>query len=412
MGSASFSLSSFNMKWSGTSLALSNLRAVVIAIVVAVHSVLAYLDYATAPSGQFDEPPYRWLVTPIVDDHRWMGFDLFCAWQDVYLMALLFFLSGCFVWPSVERKGSWRFLRDRLVRIGIPLSFAVAFLMPVALFPVYLRTGADPSMSGYWQAWRKLPFWPCGPQWFLGVLLTLNIVAAAIYRFPRGAGVHRGRFFGWMVQSPIRFVLVVTIASTCVYVPLALAFTPWAWVSFGAFSFQLSRPLHYAVYFFAGVSAGAAGLHVGLFETDGVLARHWRAWFVTAGISFMVWISLTALLMSSGNAAPFSLQILNDVAFGLSCATSCFFLLALFLRFGRYHAWWSDSLSKHAYGIYVAHYVFVVWAQYMLLGTDINALVKAAIVFAITLCASWLVSAGISSAWNSYQSNQIEMRAR
>src|SRR6478609_2610043 len=133
------------MTRSGTSLALSNLRALVIVIVVAVHSVLAYLDYATAPSGQLDDPPYRWLVTPIVDNHRWIGFDLFCAWQDVYLMSLLFFLSGCFVWKSLERKGSWPFLRDRLIRIGMPLAFAVVFLMPLALFPVYLRTGAAPA---------------------------------------------------------------------------------------------------------------------------------------------------------------------------------------------------------------------------------------------------------------------------
>jgi Acyltransferase family len=114
-----------------------------------------------------------------VDTQRWLGFDLFCAWQDVYLMSLRFFLSGCFVWTSLERKGRWRFLRERLVRIGIPLAIAVAFLMPVALFPVYLRTAADPTLTGYWHAWRNLPFWPCGPQWFLGVLLMLNIVAAA-----------------------------------------------------------------------------------------------------------------------------------------------------------------------------------------------------------------------------------------
>jgi hypothetical protein len=341
-----------------------------------------------------------------------LGFDLFCAWQDVYLMALLFFLSGCFVWPSLERKGSWQFLRDRLIRIGIPLFFAVAVLMPVALFPVYLRTAADPSLSGYWEAWRKLPFWPCGPQWFLGVLLTLNIVAVAIYRFTRDVDVHQRRFFAWVAQNPIKFVVVVTIGSMWGYVPLALAFTPWAWVSLGPFSFQLSRPLHYAVYFFAGICAGAAGIDGGILETNGVLARHWRAWFVSAGISFMVWISLTALLMSNGSGAPFGLQILNDVALGLSCSTSCFFLLALFLRFGQYCVWWSDSLSKHAYGIYVAHYVFVVWAQYMLLDADISAPVKAAVVFAITLCASWLASAGVSSAWSNYRNNPINLRAR
>jgi glucans biosynthesis protein C len=242
------------MKWSGTSLALSNLRALVIVVVVAVHSVLAYLDFATAPSSQLNEPPYRWLVTPIVDNHRWIGFDFFCAWQDVYLMSLLFFLSGCFVWRSLERKGTWGFLRDRFTRIGLPLAFAVAFLMPLALFPVYLRTGAAPSLSGYWRVWRRLPFWPCGPQWFLGVLLSFNVLVAMMHRFAPSARLWLGALSNWMAKNPVLFVACVTFASTIVYVPLALIFTPWAWISFGPFSFQT---MHYAVYFFAGLGAGA-----------------------------------------------------------------------------------------------------------------------------------------------------------
>src|SRR5262249_19698468 len=121
---------------SRTSLALSNLRAFVILIVLGFHSVLAYLDSLPAEPRAFEVPPYAWQASPIVDSKRWFGFDLFCAWHDVYLMSLMFFLSGLFVWPSLARKGSWPFLRDRLLRLGLPLVLAVALLMPVALYPV------------------------------------------------------------------------------------------------------------------------------------------------------------------------------------------------------------------------------------------------------------------------------------
>ena len=80
----------------GSSLALANLRALVIVIVVAFHSVLAYLGSLRAAAFNFDAPPYEWRAFPIVDSHRWFGFDLFCAWQDTYLMALMFFLSALF----------------------------------------------------------------------------------------------------------------------------------------------------------------------------------------------------------------------------------------------------------------------------------------------------------------------------
>ena len=388
-------------------MALSNLRALVIMIVVAVHSVLAYLDYATAPSGQLNEPPYRWLVTPIVDSHRWLGFDLFCAWQDVYLMSLLFFLSGCFVWRSLERKGAWGFIRDRFIRIGLPLAFAVAFLMPLALFPVYLRTGGEHSLSDYWQVWRSLPFWPCGPQWFLGVLLTFNILAGFVHRFAPAARLWLGAFSNWMSKNPVLFIAGLTVLSVIAYVPLALVFTPWAWISFGPFSFQLSRPIHYAVYFFAGLAAGALGLSGGLLATDGALAKRWSVWLLVALISFSTWIALTALIMPDAANESLGIQILDDIAFAVSCATSCFFMLAVFLRFGQYRAWWSDSLSEHAYGIYVAHYVFVVWLQYILLGVETIAFIKGAIVFALSLGASWLASAGAAGLWSRLRTAQV-----
>src|SRR5512138_286281 len=103
-------------------LALNNLRIAIIIIVVAVHAVMAYLGSSPASSFQFDDPPYRWRSIPIVDPERWFGFDLFCGFQDISLITLLFFLSGLFVWPSLERRGSRLFLRERVLRIGVPFA--------------------------------------------------------------------------------------------------------------------------------------------------------------------------------------------------------------------------------------------------------------------------------------------------
>jgi hypothetical protein len=85
---------------SQANLALSNLRGIVIVIVLAFHSSLAYLASVPTQSTRFDQAPYTWQAFPIVDTHRWIGFDVFCAWQDVSLMALMFFLSGLFVAPG------------------------------------------------------------------------------------------------------------------------------------------------------------------------------------------------------------------------------------------------------------------------------------------------------------------------
>src|SRR3954463_7514871 len=116
---------------SRTSVALSNLRAVVIVIVVAFHSVLPYLATLPAEPYRFDVPPYQWLAFPIIDGQRFFGFDLFCAWQDVSLMSMMFLLAGLLSAPSLRRKGATLYMSDRLWRIGVPFALAVAFLAPL-----------------------------------------------------------------------------------------------------------------------------------------------------------------------------------------------------------------------------------------------------------------------------------------
>src|SRR5262249_61824432 len=103
-------------------------------------------------------------------------------------MPFMFLLSGLFVWPSLRRKGSVRFLDERLLRLGVPFVLGVYLLMPVAHYPVYRATAVDPSWSAFWAHWRALPFSPSGPLWFLWQLLLLDTAAAALYRLGSRAG--------------------------------------------------------------------------------------------------------------------------------------------------------------------------------------------------------------------------------
>src|SRR5712671_4768643 len=103
-----------------TSLALDNLRAFVILLVLSFHSVLAYLDFLPAAPFPFYAPPYLWRAFPVVVHERWFGFELFCSWHDVFLLSLFFFLSVLFVSPSLELKGARIFLHDLVLLRGAP----------------------------------------------------------------------------------------------------------------------------------------------------------------------------------------------------------------------------------------------------------------------------------------------------
>ena len=170
------------------SVGIDNLRAVVIVMVLAFHAMSAYIAFMPQHPFAFDAPPYLWRAFPIVDQQRFFGFDLFCAWLDVFLMSFFYLLSGLFVWPSLSRKGPAAFLQDRLLRLGLPFAAVVMLLMPLTLYPSYVQSTGDTTVAGYWRTWLGLPLWPSGPAWFLWLLILWDVLAAGVYLLLRRHG--------------------------------------------------------------------------------------------------------------------------------------------------------------------------------------------------------------------------------
>ncbi len=383
------------MSMSKTSVALNNLRGVVILIVIAFHSALAYLRFLGPDPFPFDSPPYQWRAFAIVDSRRWLGFDVFCAWQDVYLMSLMFFLSALFAWPSLTRKGTGKFLGDRAQRLGVPYLLAVVVVMPLALYPTYRMTATDPGLAAYARHYLALPFWPAGPMWFLWLLLAFTLVAVALHRFAPQLIALLGQRASSAAAHPGRYFIGLATAAALAYVPLALAFTSIDWSEHGLFSFQLSRPLHYAVYYFAGFGVGVHGLERGLLAPDGLLARRWARWLAAALASLLLWMALTGLAMNYPVAPPLELQVAVAVSFEIACASGCFFVVAACLRFATVPSRLLGSVAARAYGMYVFHYIFVVWLQYALIGVAMLAIAKGLLVFGATVLLAWATTAAM-----------------
>jgi peptidoglycan/LPS O-acetylase OafA/YrhL len=384
---------------SKTSLALNNLRGYAILIVVAFHSCIAYIANQPATSASFDAPPYAWLANPIVDSQRFVGFDLFCALQFLYMMQLMFFLSGLFVWPSLRRKGPGQFLLDRFLRLGVPFLIGVYVLMPFAYYAVYRVSAADPSWSQYWAHLHALPFTPTGPLWFLSFAFALNIVAAAVHWLAPRTGGLLTKLAAKAADHPVRLCVVLVVVTGLAYIPLASVTTPWQWVTFGPIAFQSGFASQYIIYFFAGVVVGAVPLDRGVLRSDGPLAQRWGRWVAGALAAFVLWIVPTALnVKGPGETLP-GLQTAADFGLLLYAAAACLGLSAVFLRFATVRRPIFEGVAENAYGIYLFHYFFVLWAQYSLLRLPLPGVVKGVIVFAVALMLSWAVSAAVCRTW-------------
>ncbi len=80
------------------------------------------------------------------------------------------------------------------------------------------------------------------------------------------------------------------------------------------------------------------------------------------------------------------------LAFAMFSAAMTFALPAAFLRFAHTRLWPLDAMQPSAYGIYLLHFVPLLWLQYLVYDPAFPAFVKFAIVFTGTLSASWALT--------------------
>jgi surface polysaccharide O-acyltransferase-like enzyme len=373
---------------SGRKIEFDYLRAFAVVLVLCHHAVLGYTMSARM---NFEKPIAT--SSPVVSEQRWIGFDLIVAFNETYFMPLLFFVSGMFVCQSLARKGARKYLGGRLTRLGLPFVMGVAFLMPLAYYPAQLQvgliTGVNSSYGAFWLEMVRSCFGTAGPLWFLWLLLTFDCLAVLVYRVvPLPGGLIRGRstlIFG----SPLAFFGALLGISTAVYLPMAIIFGPLEWIGTGPFHAQVSRILLYLVYFLGGTAIGAYGIERSIFRSDGSLAKRWWGWLVVGLISFSVFIIMVVVVTAQDRT------IVREFAFVLCCGATVLGMTGLFLRFVKRRIGIFDSLSENSYGIYVVHYVFVTWLQYLLLSSALAPVVKGIVVFAGTLILSWATVAVI-----------------
>jgi surface polysaccharide O-acyltransferase-like enzyme len=331
------------------------------------------------------------------DPKSWIGFDAVVLATDSFFMAMFFFLSGLFVWPSLAHKSPWVFVRDRLLRLGLPFAIAAFTLIPIAYYAIAARHQSISFSEFWWKTVTAGP-WPSGPLWFLWVLLVFDLTASVLYRLsPRLLDpINRMSLRGY--QRPLEFFLFLVGVTAIVYVPARLYFGPSHWFEFGPFDVQASRVLLYAAYFFIGAGVGAANFDRGVLSADGRLAKSGWEWVIATLIPYcLLWVLIYIKREILGNppVLPGWYEAIYGFLFVTFSAAMMFAILAFFLRFKRTGLSILDPMQSGAYGIFLVHYPIVLWLQYWLFDFDLPAIIKALVAFVLTVALSWAVTAAL-----------------
>ncbi|MET9340112.1 acyltransferase family protein [Nonomuraea sp. NPDC003804] len=333
---------------------VDNLR-VVLTVLVILHHVA--LTYGNIPAWYHFEQAH--------DPSGW-ALDILVMFDQAFFMGFFFLISGFFTPGSYDRKGGGAFMRDRLLRLGIPLIVFLLLLRPLAMVGVY----QDFDMP-YWMFY--IGSWDPGPMWFVEVLLVFAAVYAAVRRYGR---IPRSG----PEQAPG--------AAAIVACTVALAVVTFAWrlvVPVGLYVpvLGLPTPSHlpqYAGMFTLGVLAHRRGWFATLSRRAG------RLGFAAAGLGTTV---LLPLRFMSGGAVADLAQAAWEAVFAAGVVIG---LLVLFReRFNAQRAR-GRFLSEQAYTVYIIHPVVLVGLAYAFSWLQAAAIVKFAVVSVLALPLCWALA--------------------
>lgn len=149
----------------GRLLFVDNLRVALIVLVVLHHVALAY-----GAAGPF----YYYELHP---DGFSRSMLIFALANQAWFMGAFFLLAGYFTPGSLDRKGAMPFLRDRVLRLGIPLVVYVLALNPVAFMGGFFVPDVLGPLT--WDTYRYFDYVRMGPMWFVALLLIFSFGYAA-----------------------------------------------------------------------------------------------------------------------------------------------------------------------------------------------------------------------------------------
>jgi surface polysaccharide O-acyltransferase-like enzyme len=232
------------------------------------------------------------------------------------------------------------------------------------------------------------------------VLLVFDVIAATTFAIAPRAIAALGRLVEGFRNRPLTAFATFALLSIAIYLPLRITLGESHWSALGHYPIfiQTSRAPLYAGYFLAGVAVGAADLRKGVLDERGAIAQRWRTWLAVALFGYAV-ILLLVTIHRSGmidlRSPPLWWHATYGVAFALFSAAMTFTVPAVFLHFSKQPFRFLDAMQKQAYGIYLLHFIPLIWLQYLVSDPPLPAVVKSAIVFVGTLSASWLATMGL-----------------
>jgi len=314
-----------------------------------------------------------------------MGLSRFIWWLHQWRLPLLFFISGTGIHFSLQKRSVFSFAGERIVRLFIPLLFAMFFTIPVQVYFEKLQRG---QLSGsyadfYPTVWNFIPY-PEGTltwshMWFVVYLFVFCILLLPLFALFKIHFLQRlkeklGTFF----SHPL-FAFALIIPFTCYYFTLYLKCPEQQSLLDDWFLFVFSLTLVVYGFLFGGSSK--------FWE----MCERFRFYFLTiAGIFISVLFYRYWWNMQLPKEQGTELYI-----FGILNSVHIWVLIMAILGFAKRHLNFSNRFLKYAnqavYPFYILHQTLIVAFGYYVVQWTIPLYLKLLILLLLCFASLFLL---------------------
>jgi surface polysaccharide O-acyltransferase-like enzyme len=288
-------------------------------------------------------------------------------------MGFLFLIAGYFVPGAYDKKGLGKFVRDRLIRLGIPTLVYMLLIDPIISLIRWSFSHVVPSnLPG--QYWNYISFFgfigSSGPLWFAFALLIFSMVyALARVMLPKNkVAVQNDKPTLISHTQVIAVILLIAVITFLVRLVQPIGTS--------LFNMQLCYFSAYIVLFILGIIAYRHNLFMNIPYRFGI------TWFK---IALWVGIPFWAVMILSGGVLK-GMKAYNGGFYWQSaayafwesffCVGVCLGLLVLFREKYNSQGKLSRYISGNAFGVYVFHAPILVALTLMVQGIAIYPLLK------------------------------------
>jgi glucan biosynthesis protein C len=352
---------------------VDNLRSAVIILVILHHVAVVY----AANTPFYYVEPHGALTTGVL--------VVFQILNQAWFMGAFFLLSGCFSPGSLDRKGSRTFLKDRLVRLGIPILFYSFILSPIASIGIYQMPVSLTHITTP-LSWARYPhFINFGPLWFAVMLLLFDFGYVGVRALTRKRAARSGRDAKLPSYPKVgAFMLLLAVASYLIRIVIPIGKYVLGFPSL----FYLPQ---YLSFFCIGVAASRGNWLQTIPDSMG------KRGLIAALAATVVLLPLALVGIRAGRPVGFlgggywqsADYALWDSIFSVGLVLG---LITLFRRALDRQGKLAEMLSRHSFAVYVFHIPIIVFLAIAIRSVNLAGLLKFALLSIIAVPASFVVA--------------------